>query len=89
MVDLTLTSMTAELPDGFPSLEEIHREYEEQSGHTLRHMDYYTLFALYRGSTILTIARRHFPQEFLPTFDAHTGAVVSRLERLASKLGVL
>ncbi|HEY3653416.1 MAG TPA: phosphotransferase family protein [Steroidobacteraceae bacterium] len=89
MVDLTLTSMTAELPDGFPSLEEIHREYEEQSGHTLRHMDYYTLFALFRGSTILTIARPHFPQEFLPTFDAHTNAVVSRMEKLASKLGAL
>ena len=88
MVDLTLTSMTPELPDGFPSLEEIHREYEKQSGHTLRHMDYYSLFALYRGATILTIARRHFPPEFLPTFDGHTDAVVSRLERIASQLGV-
>jgi aminoglycoside phosphotransferase (APT) family kinase protein len=89
MVDLTLTSMTDELPDGFPSLEEIHREYEVESGHSLCHMDYYSLFALFRGSTILTIARPHFPQEFLPIFDAHANAVVSRLERLASKLGAL
>jgi aminoglycoside phosphotransferase (APT) family kinase protein len=89
MVELTLTSMTDQLPDGFPSLEEIHREYEAESGHSLRHMDYYSVFALFRGSIILTIARPHFPQEFLPIFDAHANAVFSRLERLAAKLGAL
>lgn len=87
MVELTLTSMTRELPEGFPSLEEIHAEYEAHSGHSLRHMGYYSLFALFRGSTILTIARPHFPQDFLPTFDAHAGEVTARLERLASELG--
>jgi aminoglycoside phosphotransferase (APT) family kinase protein len=86
--ELTLTSMTENFPEGFPALSELRAHYEKVSGRTLQHMDYYWLFALFRGSIILFLSRSAYPADFLPIFDEHLRPIIAKLDQVARTIGV-
>ncbi|WP_158250710.1 phosphotransferase family protein [Novosphingobium sp. HII-3] len=52
-------------PHGVLTYEEMRAEYERISGRTLKHIDYFELFAIYRLGIINVLAMKHFPVEML------------------------
>jgi len=60
-------------PEGMPNHEEMKSIYEARSGRTMKHCDYFSLFAFYRLAVINQLAKYHFSGESLkqlePVFD--------------------
>ncbi|MGE6696669.1 phosphotransferase family protein [Hyphomonas sp. NPDC076900] len=56
-------------PEGVLTYEEMRAEYERSSGYTLRHMEYFELFAGYRMAVINVLAMKHFPSEVLSAYE--------------------
>lgn len=54
-----------EFPKGVLSYDEMRAEYERISGRTLKHIDYFELFSIFRLGIINVLAMKHFPAEML------------------------
>jgi len=65
--------------DGVPTSEEMVDEYQRLSGRTVRHMDYYRLFALFRVVLILTMGKRAFPPDFQSAFSGYIEQTAARM----------
>lgn len=83
----SMAALTADLPAGVPSADEMVAEYERVSGHRLQNMPYYVLFFHYRVSAILNLGRRAFPSEFQQTFRGYIDRTESKLAAHARSLG--
>jgi aminoglycoside phosphotransferase (APT) family kinase protein len=75
-------------PAGFPSYDDTVARYEELTGHTVRHLDYYQLFAGLRFAVIMMrVAQMTIEYELMPAdSDLETNNIVTQL--LAKMLGL-
>jgi len=81
-----MDALGPERPEGIPSPAEMIAEYERLSGRTVRDMDYYRLFALYRVVLILTMGKRAFPPDFQAVFATYIEHTADRLYAQAKVL---
>ena len=65
--------------DGIPTPEQMVALYEQFSGRTARHLDYYRLFALFRVVLILNLGKRAFPPDFQAVFSTYIERTADRM----------
>jgi aminoglycoside phosphotransferase (APT) family kinase protein len=82
-----MTALTPDMPEGVPSPDEMVAEYERLSGHKVRDLPYYKLFALFRVVLIYVLGARAFPPDFQAFFAAYTEATIARMNDQARILG--
>jgi aminoglycoside phosphotransferase (APT) family kinase protein len=85
---MSLTNMVDKFPEGIPSIDELFAEYARASGRRLQHLEYYTIFAYYRGAVILELAKGHFPAEFRASFDTYVDAMTAKLAARGEIVGL-
>jgi aminoglycoside phosphotransferase (APT) family kinase protein len=73
--------------EGFPSYEESVAYYEECSGHTVRHLDYYQVFAGFRFSAVMMrIAQQMVHYEVMDAEQGRQFELSNTVTRLLAKL---